>query len=79
MAYELRLEQIVPEMEYATVTRWLKREGEAVTAGEPLVEVEAEKANHELEAPVSGVIESIVAAEGDEIKVGDTLVVIDNG
>ena len=79
MAYELRLEQIIPEMEYATVTRWLKREGEAVTAGEPLVEVEAEKANHELEAPVSGVISSIVAAEGDEIKVGDTLVVIDNG
>lgn len=79
MAYELRLEQIVPEMEYATVTRWLKREGEAVTAGEPLVEVEAEKANHELEAPVSGVIESIVAAEGDEIKVGDTLVVIASG
>jgi pyruvate/2-oxoglutarate dehydrogenase complex dihydrolipoamide acyltransferase (E2) component len=79
MAYEFRLEQIVAEMEYATVTRWLKREGETVTAGEPLVEVEAEKANHELEAPVSGVIESIVAAEGDEIKVGDTLVVIANG
>jgi 2-oxoglutarate dehydrogenase E2 component (dihydrolipoamide succinyltransferase) len=79
MAYEFKLEQIVAEMEYATVTRWLKREGETVTAGEPLVEVEAEKANHELEAPVSGVIESIVAAEGDEIKVGDTLVVIAKG
>jgi 2-oxoglutarate dehydrogenase E2 component (dihydrolipoamide succinyltransferase) len=79
MAYEFKLKQIVAEMEYATVTRWLKREGETVTAGEPLVEVEAEKANHELEAPVSGVIESIVAAEGDEIKVGDTLVVIANG
>ena len=79
MAYEFKLEQIVAEMEYATVTRWLKRKGETVTAGEPLVEVEAEKANHELEAPVSGVIESIVAAEGDEIKVGDTLVVIANG
>jgi pyruvate/2-oxoglutarate dehydrogenase complex dihydrolipoamide acyltransferase (E2) component len=79
LSYEFRLEQIVAEMEYATVTRWLKREGETVTAGEPLVEVEAEKANHELEAPVSGVIESIVAAEGDEIKVGDTLVVIANG
>jgi pyruvate/2-oxoglutarate dehydrogenase complex dihydrolipoamide acyltransferase (E2) component len=79
VSYEFRLEQIVAEMEYATVTRWLKREGETVTAGELLVEVEAEKANHELEAPVSGVIESIVAAEGDEIKVGDTLVVIANG
>jgi 2-oxoglutarate dehydrogenase E2 component (dihydrolipoamide succinyltransferase) len=76
--HEFKLDRLVPELEYATVTRWLKREGEYVAAGEPLVEVEAEKANHELEAPVTGVIESIVAAEGDEIKVGDTLVVIAN-
>ena len=73
---EFTLQQIVPEMEYATVTRWLKQEGDAVVAGEPIVEVEAEKANQELEAPVSGVIESIVAVEGDEVKVGDTLAVI---
>jgi pyruvate/2-oxoglutarate dehydrogenase complex dihydrolipoamide acyltransferase (E2) component len=74
--HELTLQQIVPELEYATVTRWLKREGDAVSAGEPIVEVEADKASHELEAPVSGVVDSIVAAEGDEVKVGDTLAVI---
>ena len=74
--HEFTLQQIVPELEYATVMRWLKREGDAVVAGEPIVEVEAEKANQELEAPVSGVIESIVAVEGDEVKVGDTLAVI---
>ena len=79
MAYEFTLEQIVPEMEYATVTRWLKREGESVTKGEPLVEVEAEKANHELDSPVTGVLDSIVAVEGDEIKLGDTLAVIEEG
>lgn len=79
MAYEFTLEQIVPEMEYATVTRWLKREGEAVIKGEPLVEVEAEKANHELDSPVTGVLDSIVAVEGDEIKLGDTLAVIEEG
>jgi pyruvate/2-oxoglutarate dehydrogenase complex dihydrolipoamide acyltransferase (E2) component len=77
MAYEFKLEQIVPEMEYATVTRWLKSEGETVTAGEPIVEIEAEKANHEVDTPVSGVLESIVAVEGDEIKVGGTLAVIE--
>ena len=74
--HEFTLQQIVPELEYATVMRWLKREGDAVVAGEPIVEVEAEKANQELDAPVSGVIESIVAVEGDEVKVGDTLAVI---
>ena len=79
MAYQVTLEQVVPEMEYATVTRWLKRPGEAVAAGEPLVEIEAEKANHEVGSPVSGVIESIMAEEGDEIRVGDTMAVIAEG
>jgi 2-oxoglutarate dehydrogenase E2 component (dihydrolipoamide succinyltransferase) len=77
VAHELRLEQIAAEMEYATVLRWLKQEGDAVAAGEPLVEVEAEKANHEIGAPVSGRLASIVAEEGDEIKVGATIAVID--
>ena len=79
MAVELKLERFSEEMEYATVSRWLKREGDAVTEGEPIVEVEAEKANHELEAPASGVLESILAAAGDEIKVGETLAVVGTG
>jgi 2-oxoglutarate dehydrogenase E2 component (dihydrolipoamide succinyltransferase) len=73
---EFRLPQIAPEMEYATITRWLKSAGDAVVAGEPIVEVEAEKVNFEVEAPVSGVLESIVAAEGDEVALGATLAVI---
>ena len=79
MAYELKLEQLAAEMEYGTVLRWLKREGENVTAGDALVEVEAEKANHEIESPVSGRLDSILAEEGDEIKVGAVLAVIDEG
>ena len=79
MAYELKLPQLGAEMEYGTVLRWLKREGDAVAEGEPLLEVEAEKANHEVEAPVSGRIESILAEEGDEIKVGTTMAIIDQG
>jgi pyruvate/2-oxoglutarate dehydrogenase complex dihydrolipoamide acyltransferase (E2) component len=68
---------LAAEMEYGTVLRWLKAEGEPVTEGEPLVEVEAEKVNHELESPVSGRIASILAAEGDEIKVGAVMAIID--
>ena len=79
MAHELKLALLAAEMEYGTVLTWLKREGETVAEGEPIVEVEAEKANHEIEAPVSGRIESIVAEEGDEIKVGATLAIIDTG
>jgi dihydrolipoyl dehydrogenase len=79
VAYELKLEQLAAEMEYGTVLRWLKREGDSVAEGEPVVEVEAEKANHELQSPVSGRIESILAEEGDEIKVGAVLAVIAEG
>jgi pyruvate/2-oxoglutarate dehydrogenase complex dihydrolipoamide acyltransferase (E2) component len=79
VAYELKLEQLAAEMEYGTVLRWLKREGERVAAGDALVEVEAEKANHELESPVSGRIESLLAEEGDELKVGAVLAIIDVG
>ena len=77
MAYEFKLPSLAAEMEYATVLRWLKREGDSISAGESLVEVEAEKANHELESPVAGRIDELVAAEGDEVKVGATLAIID--
>jgi len=77
VSYELKLPSLAAEMEYGTVLRWLKQVGDSVTEGEPLVEIEAEKANHELESPVAGRIESLVAEEGDELKVGAVLAVID--
>ncbi len=77
--FEFTLPSIDPEMEFATITRWLKREGDRVTAGEPILEVEGEKVNYELEAPISGVLGSIVAVDGDEIKVGGTLAMIEAG
>ncbi len=77
MDFELTLEQIAPEMEYGTVTRWLKQVGDAVSPGDLIVEIEAEKASHEVESPVAGVVSSLVADEGDELKVGDVLAVID--
>ena len=75
---ELRLPALGgPEAEYATVTGWLKEEGDRVSADEPVVEVEADKANHEVPAPVAGVIREILAVEGDEVKVGSVLAIIE--
>jgi pyruvate/2-oxoglutarate dehydrogenase complex dihydrolipoamide acyltransferase (E2) component len=80
MAVELKLHALSDEMEYGTIARWLKGEGDSVTAGEVVVEVEADKVTNELEAPVTGVLERIVAAEGDEIRVGATIAVFaENG
>ena len=67
------LERTSPEMEFATVMRWLKHEGEAVVAGEALLEVEADKVTQEVAAPVSGVLETILAPAGDEIEVGEVM------
>jgi len=76
---ELKLEPISEEMEYGTIARWLKSEGDPVAPGEVIVEIEAEKVTQEVEAPVAGVLESIVAVEGDEIRVGATIAVIAEG
>jgi 2-oxoglutarate dehydrogenase E2 component (dihydrolipoamide succinyltransferase) len=56
-----------------TVTRWLKRRGERVARGEPLVEVETDKVNSELESPYEGVLADIVAPEGATVPVGEVI------
>jgi 2-oxoglutarate dehydrogenase E2 component (dihydrolipoamide succinyltransferase) len=76
---DLHLEALAPEMEYGTVIRWLKAPGDPVAAGEPLVEIEAEKVTQEVLAPVSGVLREIVGVEGDELRVGAILAVIEEG
>jgi biotin carboxyl carrier protein len=56
------------------VVRWLKHEGEPVSPGEAVVELETEKVSYELESPAAGVLLKIVASAGtSEIPVGDPL------
>jgi 2-oxoglutarate dehydrogenase E2 component (dihydrolipoamide succinyltransferase) len=57
----------------ATVARWLKKAGEAVTADEPLVELETDKVTVEVNAPVAGVIAAIAADAGAEVVPGAVL------
>ena len=57
----------------ATVARWLKKAGEAVTADEPLVELETDKVTVEVNAPVAGVIAAIAADTGAEVVPGAVL------
>jgi pyruvate dehydrogenase E2 component (dihydrolipoamide acetyltransferase) len=53
-----------------TVLRWLKREGESVAKGEILLEIETDKAVVEVDAPASGTLAQVTAAEGDTVPVG---------
>lgn len=71
---------IMPALEMAqetgTVVRWLKRAGEAVTKGEPIVEIETDKVTVEIEAPASGTLGAITAHDGDVVPVGQPIAVI---
>jgi 2-oxoglutarate dehydrogenase E2 component (dihydrolipoamide succinyltransferase) len=74
---ELRLPARSGEHEYATIQSWLKRVGDRVEAGEPVVEVDTDKVTEEVAAPISGTISDILAEEGDEVKVDAVLAIID--
>lgn len=62
----------------AIIVTWHHHAGDRVTAGEALVEIETEKANVEVEAPVSGRISEVLAPEGKVVPVGDVIAMIDD-
>src|SRR6188474_1626 len=61
----------------ARVARWLKKAGDRVEVGEPVVELETEKIDLEVSAEKSGVVASIARQEGEDVKIGELLGVID--
>jgi len=75
---------VVPELGEsvveATVIRWIKNEGEAVSLGETLVELETEKANFEVASETAGVLEKILKNPDEDVEIGDVLGMInENG
>jgi len=56
--------------ETGTLLNWHKAEGQSVTKGEPLMEIETDKATVEIEAPASGILTNVTASVGDEVPVG---------
>jgi 2-oxoglutarate dehydrogenase E2 component (dihydrolipoamide succinyltransferase) len=68
---------VVPEMGEsivdARIARWLKKEGETVSVGEPLVELETDKIDVEVPAPKNGVLQRIAHSEGADVKIGEIL------
>ena len=59
-----------------TLLKWLKTEGQSVSKGEPLMEIETDKATVEIEASASGILTRVAAKAGDEIPVGQTIALI---
>ena len=61
----------------ARIARWLKKTGDRIEVGEPVVELETEKIDLEVSAEKSGVIASIARQEGEDVKIGEVLAVVD--
>jgi pyruvate dehydrogenase E2 component (dihydrolipoamide acetyltransferase) len=76
MATDVIMPALGMAQEKGTLVTWLKKAGESVKKGEPLMEVETDKATVEVEAPASGVLQNITAKEGDEVPVGKTIAII---
>ena len=79
MAVEIHVPELGESVADATVGRWLKQEGEAVKSGEPLVELETDKINFEVEAEQDGVLENIAKGEGETVNVGEVIGTIGEG
>src|SRR5437763_2401872 len=75
MASEVKLPRLGQGMEAGTITKWLKSEGETVSKGEPLYEVDTDKVTQEVESDFSGVLLKIALPEG-EAPVGQTIAYI---
>jgi pyruvate dehydrogenase E2 component (dihydrolipoamide acetyltransferase) len=76
VALEIVMPRLSDSMEEGTVVRWLVAEGDAVSEGQPLVEVETDKATVTHEAEAEGVILALRVAEGDSVAVGAPIAVI---
>ncbi len=74
-------EVIIPKvgltMEEALIISWLANEGDEVTAGQPLLELETEKTNVELPSPASGRLSRILSHAGETVAVGDVIGIIE--
>ena len=78
MAEKITVPTLGESVTEATVSKWLKSQGEKVTADEPLVELETDKVNVEVPSPTSGVLGSIDVKEGETVNVGSLLGTVDN-
>src|SRR5579872_403218 len=76
MATDVILPALGMSQDTGKIIQWLKAEGEQVAKGEPLVEIETDKATVEIEAPAAGMLTRVSAAAGEDIPVGEVIAVI---
>ncbi len=78
MAIDITVPQLGESIVEATVVKWFKQEGETVSTGEALLELETEKVSLEVNASDSGVLVRIERTAGEDVRIGDLLGVLDD-
>ncbi len=76
---EVVVPQLGESVVEARVAKWLKKEGDRVSPGEPVVELETEKIDLEVGSETAGVLTAIKRQEGEDVKVGEVLAVVEVG
>ena len=76
MAIRLDMPQLGLTMEKGTILQWLRAEGETVQKGQPVVLIQTEKVEYEVEAPAAGMLLKVIAKEGVELPVGGLMGVL---
>ena len=76
---EVSMPRLSDTMQEGTITRWLKQVGDEVKRGDVLAEVETDKANMEVEAYDSGILEQVVVREGETVPIGQVIAIIGSG
>ncbi|NPC86508.1 dihydrolipoamide succinyltransferase, partial [Pyxidicoccus fallax] len=79
MAVELKVPPLGESITEAVVGKWNKKKGDAVSADEPLVVLETDKVTIDVPAPAAGALASIAFKEGDKVRVGEVLGLIEAG
>ena len=70
---EIRVPSLGESITEATISRWLKKQGELVTLDEPLVEVETDKVTLEIGSPATGVLKEILVQQGETVEIGTVI------
>jgi pyruvate dehydrogenase E2 component (dihydrolipoyllysine-residue acetyltransferase) len=76
MATQVIMPKLSPTMEEGQLTRWLKKEGDKVSMGEPLAEIDTDKATMEMQALGNGVLRKILIKEGESAPLGQLIAII---
>src|SRR6267143_1339795 len=76
MATQVVMPKLSPTMEEGQLSRWLKKEGDKVSMGEPLAEVDTDKATMEMQALGNGVLRKILIREGESAPLGQLIAII---